>query len=425
YLTWIANPVLVKKCDGDWRMCIDFKNLNSACPKDFYPFPNIDCKVESVIGFKYKCFLDAYKGYHQIQMSKEVEEKTAFYTDQGTYYYTKMSFGLKNVGATYQCLVDSNFQLRIGRNLEAYVDGMVIKINNEKMLLADVAETFDNLSKINMKLNPKKCSFRVEEGKFLGYMVTSEGIRANPKKTRVLADLQSPRTLKEMQSLAEKLAALNRFLAKSAERSLPFFSTLKNITKENKHEYKWTIEAEDDTDEWILFTDGASSSKGSGAGLVLIGPSGTEHTYALRLTFDITNNEAEYKALLATKQMNVQRLKARGRLQVGRQSVSKNHQVDRSQTVSKNHSLTYGSKAVILAEIGMPTYRTMMIKEGLNEEEIRLNLDLLTERRELAAIREARRMKQAEWKTRGNWGQNGKGHTELRKHTKMALTSYK
>ncbi|GKB45877.1 reverse transcriptase domain-containing protein [Tanacetum coccineum] len=200
------------------RMCIDFKNLNSACLKDFYPLSNIDYKVESVMGFKYKCFLDAYKGYHQIQMSREDEEKTSFNTDQGTYYYTKMPFGLKNEGATYQRLIDSTFQSEIERNLEA--DDMVIKSNDEKMLLADVAETFNNLRRINMKLNPKKCSFRVEEGKFLGYMVTSEGICSNPKKTRVLADLQSPRTLKEMQSLAEKLAALNRFLAKSAERSL-------------------------------------------------------------------------------------------------------------------------------------------------------------------------------------------------------------
>ncbi|GJS21536.1 reverse transcriptase domain-containing protein [Tanacetum coccineum] len=76
-------------------------------------------------------------------------------------------------------------------------------------------ETFDNLHKINMKLNPKKCSFGVEEGKFLGYMVTSKGIRANPKKTKDLADLKSPRTLKEMQNLSGKLAALNRFLAKT------------------------------------------------------------------------------------------------------------------------------------------------------------------------------------------------------------------
>ncbi|GKC40649.1 reverse transcriptase domain-containing protein [Tanacetum coccineum] len=162
YPTYISNPVLVKKGYGTWRMCIDFKNLNLVCPKDYYPLLNIDCKVESMMGFKYKCFLDAYKGYHQIQMAEEDEEKTAFYTYQGTYFYTKMPFGLKNEGATYQRLVDSAFQSQIGRNLEAYVDDMVIKSKDEIFLLADIAETFDNLKKIDMKLNPKKCSFGVE-----------------------------------------------------------------------------------------------------------------------------------------------------------------------------------------------------------------------------------------------------------------------
>ncbi|GKC19669.1 reverse transcriptase domain-containing protein [Tanacetum coccineum] len=217
---------------------------NSACPKDYYPLPNIDGKIESVVGFRYKCFLDAYKGYHQVQMAQEDEEKTAFYTDRDTYCYRKIPFGLKNAGATYQRLVDTAFQSQIGRNLEAYVDDMVIKSNDKKILIADIAETFDNLQRINMKLNPKKCSFGVEEGKFLGYMVTSEGIQANPKKTKAIVDMQSPRTLKEMQSLSWKLAALKSFLSRSAEKSLPFFETLKDITKENKDEYRWTESTE-------------------------------------------------------------------------------------------------------------------------------------------------------------------------------------
>nr|GEX94557.1 reverse transcriptase domain-containing protein [Tanacetum cinerariifolium] len=82
YPTYISNLVMIKKGDGTWRMCIDFKNLNSTYLKDYYPLPNIDCKVELVTGFKYKCFLDAYNGYRQIQMAEEDEEKTAFYTDQ-------------------------------------------------------------------------------------------------------------------------------------------------------------------------------------------------------------------------------------------------------------------------------------------------------------------------------------------------------
>ncbi|GJU72619.1 reverse transcriptase domain-containing protein [Tanacetum coccineum] len=127
YHSWLSNPVMVKKHDGSWRMCVDFKDLNQACPKDGYPLPEIDWKVESLCGYPFKCFLDAYKGYHQIKMAKEDEEKTAFITSQGILCYSKMSFGLKNVGATYQRLVDKAFQKQIGRNLEVYVDDLVMK----------------------------------------------------------------------------------------------------------------------------------------------------------------------------------------------------------------------------------------------------------------------------------------------------------
>ncbi|GKE65023.1 reverse transcriptase domain-containing protein [Tanacetum coccineum] len=149
-------------------------------------------------------------------MSEDDEENTAFYTDQGTYCYIKIPFGLKSAGATYQRLVDSAFQTQLGRNLEAYVDDMLIKSKTEQGMIMDIAETFNNLRKINMKLNLKKCSFGIREQKFLGYMVTS---RANPKKTKAVADI-------------------------SAERALPFFETLKNITKENKEDYRWTKDVE-------------------------------------------------------------------------------------------------------------------------------------------------------------------------------------
>ncbi|GJT14304.1 hypothetical protein Tco_0861346 [Tanacetum coccineum] len=147
-------------------------------------------------------------------MSEEDEEKTAFYTDQGTYCYTKMAFGLKNAGATYQRLVNSAFQAQLGQNLEAYVDDMVIKSKTKQEMIMDLA----------------------------GPSITFE--RANPKKTKAVADMQSPKTLKEMQSLSGKLAALNRFLSRFAERALPFFETLKNITKENKDDYRWTENVE-------------------------------------------------------------------------------------------------------------------------------------------------------------------------------------
>ncbi|GJR90559.1 reverse transcriptase domain-containing protein [Tanacetum coccineum] len=180
YHSWLSNPVMVKKHDGTWQMCVDFKDVNNAWPKYCYPLPEIDWKVQSLCGYSFKCFLDAYKGYHQIKMAKEDEEKTAFITSQGIFCYSKMPFGLKNAGSTYQRLVDKAFQRQIGRNLE-----------------------------INMKLNPKKCTFGMQEGMFLGYKVSTNGLKACPDKADAVLSLPSPRCIKDVQKLNGKLASLN------------------------------------------------------------------------------------------------------------------------------------------------------------------------------------------------------------------------
>ncbi|GKB30143.1 reverse transcriptase domain-containing protein, partial [Tanacetum coccineum] len=116
----------------------------------------------------------------------------------------------------------------IERNLKAYVDDMVIKSTSEEDMLQDIQETFDRCRSVNMKLNPKKCSFGVKEGLFLGQLITKQGIRANPSKVKAVTNLKPPRTLKEIQSLNGKLAALSHFLSKGAEKSLPFFKALKS-----------------------------------------------------------------------------------------------------------------------------------------------------------------------------------------------------
>ncbi|GJR41445.1 reverse transcriptase domain-containing protein [Tanacetum coccineum] len=223
-------------------MVLILRYSNKECPQDGYTPSEFDRKVESLCGFPFKCFLDAYKGYHQIQMAEEDEEKTAFITNQGIFCYTKMPFGLRNAGATYQRLVDKTFHGQIGRNLEVYVDDLVIKSRTEDEVVRDIEETFKTLRKINMKLNPKKCTFGVEEGMFLGYQVNTEGIKICPDKVDAVLSLQSPKCLKDVQKLNGKLASLNRFLAKSAEKSLPFFKTLKKCTK--KSDFLWTEEAE-------------------------------------------------------------------------------------------------------------------------------------------------------------------------------------
>ncbi|GKF91899.1 reverse transcriptase domain-containing protein [Tanacetum coccineum] len=164
-------------------------------------------------------------------MAKEDEEKTMFITSQGIFCYTKMSFGLRNARATYQRLVDKEFYKQIGRNLKVYVDDLVIKSRTEDEIVRDIEEMFKTLREINTKLNPKKCTFGVEEGMFLGYKVNTKGLKVCPDKVDAVLSLPSPKCLKDVQKLNRNLASLNRFLAKSAEKSLPFFKTLKNARR--------------------------------------------------------------------------------------------------------------------------------------------------------------------------------------------------
>nr|GEX15248.1 reverse transcriptase domain-containing protein [Tanacetum cinerariifolium] len=226
----------------EWRMSVDFKDLNKACPKDGYPLPDIDWKVESFFRYHFKYFLNAYKGYHQIKMAKEDDEKKAFISSQGIFCYLKMHFGLKNAGATYQRSIDKAFQKQISRNLEVFVDDPVIKSRTVQEIMRDVEETFRTLREINMKLNHKKCTFEVKEGMFLGYKVNTKGIKVCSKKVEAVLSLPYPKCLKGVQKLNGKLASLNRLLSKSVEKSLLFFKALKKCMK--KSDFQWTAEAE-------------------------------------------------------------------------------------------------------------------------------------------------------------------------------------
>ena len=109
YADWLANIVLVKKSNGKWRMCVNFTDLNKACPRDSFPLPRIDALVDYTSGYELFSFMDAFSGYNQIFIHPEDQEKTLFITDRGLYCYKVMPFGLKNVGAMYQRLVNKMF----------------------------------------------------------------------------------------------------------------------------------------------------------------------------------------------------------------------------------------------------------------------------------------------------------------------------
>ena len=196
--TWLANPVVVRTANGKWRLCIDYTDINKACPKDPFPLPRIDQIVNSTAGCDLLSFLDAYSGYHQIFMTKEDEEKTTFITPCGTYCFIRMPFRLKNAGSTVARAVQIGFELQLHRNMEAYMDDIVDKTKDKETLVRDLEETFANLRKINLKLNPEKCVFGVLSSKLLGFFVSQHGIKANPDKIKAIEQIRAPKTVKDV-----------------------------------------------------------------------------------------------------------------------------------------------------------------------------------------------------------------------------------
>ena len=154
--------------------------------------------------------MDAFSGYNQIKMEEADQEKTSFVTSQGLFCYKVMPFGLKNVGATYQRLMNKMFAHQIRRNVQVYVGDMLVKSLHENNHLEDLRETFDTLQSYNMKLNLNKCAFGVTTGKFLGFMVSQKGIEVNPKK---------------------------KFVSTATDRCLTFFRTLRKS-------FEWTDECQ-------------------------------------------------------------------------------------------------------------------------------------------------------------------------------------
>ena len=158
----------------------------------------MDLLIDSATGNAMFSFRDEFGEYNQIQTTLKDEEKTSFKTPIGNFYYTMMPFGLKNASATYQRLVNHMFSQQIGRNVEVYVDDMLVKSKDKADHLDDLEETFDTLHKYNMKLNPAKGVFVVALGKLLGFMVSQRGIEANLDKVKAIIEIKSPRTVNEV-----------------------------------------------------------------------------------------------------------------------------------------------------------------------------------------------------------------------------------
>uniref|UniRef100_A0A2N9GJR4 RNase H type-1 domain-containing protein n=1 Tax=Fagus sylvatica TaxID=28930 RepID=A0A2N9GJR4_FAGSY len=344
YPVWLSNMVVVKKKNGKWRVCIDFTDLNKACPKDPFPFPRIDQLVNSASGHARLSFLDAFQGYHQISMSAADQDKIAFITPKGTYYYKVMSFGLKNAGATYQRLVTKMFEHMIGKTVEVYIDNMLVKSLREENHVANLLQVFNILRESRLRLNASKCTFGVSSGKFLGHLVQrltgmvaalSRFILRKAMDETELRYLPLEKAALALLQTAKKLPHYFQSSTVTVLSDLPLKMLLQRsdfsgrITRWGVHlgslsvEYKprtaikgqvlaefqydpsnpsILMPAETQlgliTGKWELFVDEASNSKGSGAGIVLVSPEGLILEQAIRLKFSASYNEAEYETLL-------------------------------------------------------------------------------------------------------------------------------
>ena len=199
--------------------------------------PKIDQLVDATVNHPRMSFLDAFQGYHQIPLAVDDQEKTAFVTPIGNYHYKVMSFGLKNAGSTYQRMMTRMFKSLLGKNIEIYIDDMVVKSKVVSEHLGDLRIIFEILRNYKLCLNASKCSFGVGSGKFLGYMVTHRRIEVNPNQIKAINNLRTPRNPKEVQKLTGMAAALNRFISRSVDRCRPFFLLINKWKN-----FEWTEE---------------------------------------------------------------------------------------------------------------------------------------------------------------------------------------
>ena len=209
-------------------MCVDFTDLSKCCRKDPYPLSRIDKLVDIAAGCEVMSLLDCFLGYHQIWLNPDDEEKTSFITLRETYCYRRMPEGLQNVGPTFSRMIDGVFNKQKGKNLVTYVDDIVVKNDKKDAHIQDLQETFQNLRKSSLKLNPDKCIFGIKKGNLLGCLVSVKGIEANLEMIAAIVNMKPPTSRKQVQKLTGRLAALNRFIARSAEKGLPFFRTLRS-----------------------------------------------------------------------------------------------------------------------------------------------------------------------------------------------------
>ncbi|RDX83649.1 hypothetical protein CR513_35416, partial [Mucuna pruriens] len=213
YPQWVANIVLVPKKNGKVRICVDYRELNRAIPKDDFPLPHINVLVDNTTKHSCFSFMDGFSRYYQIRMAPEDMEKTTFITQWGTFYYRVMPFGLKNARATYQRAMVALFLNMMHKEVELYMDDMIAKSKTDKEHIRNLRKLFERIRKYRLHLNLAKCTFGVRSWKLLGFIVNKKGIEVDPDKVKAIQETTPHKTEKEIRGFLGRLNYIARFIS--------------------------------------------------------------------------------------------------------------------------------------------------------------------------------------------------------------------
>lgn len=222
---------MVRKKNGAIRLCVDFKNLNIACEKDFYPLPKIKILLQRVAGLRMMSLLDGFSSYNQVMVRKEDQHKTTFTTPWGTFHYVRMPFGLYNARATFQRTMDYAFRGLIGKIIEIYQDDLTVFSKDGTSHIKHLKQVFERCRKFGISLNLAKSVFGVSEGKLLGHIISKDGVKIDPKRVEAIERIHLPPTKKALQSFFENINFVRRFIPNFAEVVKPINKLLKKDVK--------------------------------------------------------------------------------------------------------------------------------------------------------------------------------------------------
>jgi len=232
---WVSPAVLVRKKDGTLRFCIDYRKLNAVTIKDSYPLPRIDDLLDQLSGNAWFTTLDLKSGYWQIKIRSEDKEKTAFSVGNGLWQFTVMPFGLCNAPATFERLMERILQGLITKICLVYLDDVIVFGKTFEEMVENLKQIFIRFREANLRINPKKCSLFGRQVKYLGHIITANGISTDPEKTNAVVEWPIPQSKKQVRSFLGFCSYYRKFVKDFSIIAKPLF-----VLTENQVKFLWT-----------------------------------------------------------------------------------------------------------------------------------------------------------------------------------------